>query len=98
MFFLRATRKLELNEQILIDYGPDFATLEPHEDQQLDIGGDSVPATKKSKRKRDGNGKQRDGKQTRPILGPPPAQTRADASIGAMPNTPPRAETADATD
>ena len=87
-FFLRATRKLELNEQILIDYGPDFATLEPHEDQQLDNGGDSVPATK-NKRKRDGNGKQRDGKQTRPILGPPPAQTRAEASIGAMPNTPP---------
>ena len=100
-FFLRATRKLELNEQILIDYGPDFATLEPHEDQQLDIGGDSVPATKKSKRKRDGlgNGKQtrwqwkRDGngKQTRPIPGPPPAQTRAEASIGTAPNTPPRA-------
>ena len=95
-FCMRATRKLELNEQILIDYGPDFATLEPHEDQQLDIGGDSVPATKKSKRKRDGlgNGKRKrdgNGKQTRPMPGPPPAQTRAEASIGTAPNTPPRA-------
>jgi hypothetical protein len=77
-FFLRALRKLELNEQILIDYGPDFATMEPHEDQQMDMGGDPVPAPKKlSKRKRDGK------------------QTRADASTGPMPNTPPCTAPAD---
>ena len=81
-FFLRALRKLELNEQILIDYGPDFATMEPHEDQQMDMGGDPVPAPKKlSKRKRDGLG---NGKQT-----------RADASTGPMPNTPPCTAPAD---
>ena len=62
-FFLRATRKLELNEQILVDYGPDFATMEPYADPTLlDIGGgdeegNSVPLKGLNKRKRD-RGKQ----------------------------------------
>ena len=49
-FYMRATRKLSANEQILVDYESDFATLEPYQDN-LDIGGGDDDEKKNEKDK-----------------------------------------------
>ena len=59
-FRMMATRNLIANEQILVDYGSDFAALEPYQDQgHLEIGGgddeekkDEAPPEGQRKRKR----------------------------------------------
>ena len=89
-FRMMATRNLIANEQILVDYGSDFAALEPYQDQgHLDIGGgddeDEAPTEgqeKPRKRKRDSSSSNSTAKEFKPSSGP-------------VPNTPPRTPPAD---
>ena len=91
-FCMRATRKLIAHEQILVDYGSDFAALEPYQDH-VDIGGgddeekkDEAPPEgqeKPRKRKRDSSSSNSTAKEFKPSSGPAPNTPPGDDAEGA---------------
>ena len=88
-FRMMATRNLIANEQILVDYGSDFAALEPYQDQgHLDIGGGDDDGKKDEAREEPmkSAAARSSSKRKRAISNP---------STGPMPNTPPCTAPAD---
>jgi hypothetical protein len=79
-FRMMATRNLIANEQILVDYGSDFAALEPYQDESEEAPpeGQEKPRTRKRKLKLDSS-----------------SSNNSKPSSGPMPNTPPRTAPAD---
>ena len=88
-FRMMATRNLIANEQILVDYGSDFAALEPYQDQG---GGDDEEKKdeappegqeKTRKRKRDSSSSNSTAKEFKPSSGPAPNTPPGDDAEGA---------------
>ena len=83
-FRMMATRNLIANEQILVDYGSDFAALEPYQDESEDKKDEAPP-----------EGQEKPRTRKRKLHLDSSSSNNSKPSSGPMPNTPPRTAPAD---
>ena len=83
-FRMMATRNLIANEQILVDYGSDFAALEPYQDESEDKKDEAPP-----------EGQEKPRTRKRKLQLDSSSSNNSKPSSGPMPNTPPRTAPAD---